>query len=82
MGFTLIEVVAAFFLTTVVLFFVTGIFSENAKQRSAAAELLRVETTASAALDLNEFVIPPFLADLGDYKSKLDQVAAANFLDD
>ncbi len=52
MGFTLIEVVAAFFLTTVVLFFVTGIFSENAKQRSAAAELLRVETTASAALDL------------------------------
>jgi hypothetical protein len=31
---------------------------------------------------LNEFVIPPFLADLGDYKSKLDQVAAANFLDD
>ena len=51
-GFTLIEVVAAFFLTTVVLFFVTGIFSENARQRSAATELLRVETTASAALDL------------------------------
>ena len=51
-GFTLIEVVAAFFLTTVVLFFVTGIFSENGRQRSAATELLRVETTASAALDL------------------------------
>jgi hypothetical protein len=40
------------------------------------------ESWPSAALDLNEFVIPPFLADLGDYKSKLDQVAAANFLDD
>ena len=51
-GFTLIEVVAAFFLTTIVLFFVTGIFSENGRQRSAATELLRVETTASAALDL------------------------------
>ncbi len=51
-GFTLIEVVAAFFLTTVVLFFVTGIFSENGRQRSAATELLRVETTASAALPL------------------------------
>ena len=40
------------------------------------------ESWPSAALDLNEFVIPPFLADLDEYKSKLDQVAAANFLDD
>ena len=51
-GFTLIEVLAAFFMTTVILVFVAGIFRENGRQRSAASELLRVETTATAALEL------------------------------
>ena len=51
-AFTLVEVIGAFFLTTVVLFAVTGIFSENGRQRSAASEKLRVATTAAAALDL------------------------------
>jgi len=51
-GFTLIEVMGAFFITTIVILFVTGIFSENGRQRSAATELLRVETSASAALDI------------------------------
>lgn len=51
-GFTLIEVMGAFFITTIVILFVTGIFSENGRQRSAATELLRVETQASAALDV------------------------------
>ena len=51
-GFTLIEVIGAFFLMTVILIFVTGIFFENGRQREAASELMRVETTAAAALDL------------------------------
>lgn len=40
------------------------------------------ESWPSAALDFDEFAIPSFLADLDDYKAKLDQVAAANYLDD
>lgn len=51
-AFTLVEVIGAFFLTTIVLFAVTGIFSENGRQRSAASEKLRVATTAAATLDL------------------------------
>lgn len=50
-GFTLIEVMGAFFVTTVVLLFVTGIFQENGRQRAVATERLRVETTAHGALD-------------------------------
>jgi len=51
-GFTLIEVIGAFFMTTVVLFMVMGIFSENGRQRSVATEKIRVATTAAAALDV------------------------------
>ena len=51
-AFTLIEVLGAFFMTTVVLFLVTGIFAENGRRRSAASEKLRVATTAAATLDL------------------------------
>lgn len=51
-GFTLIEVIGAFFLTTVILITVTGLFIENGRQRSAATELMRVQTSAHAALDL------------------------------
>ena len=38
-GFTLIEVIGAFFMMAVILSFVTGIFIENGRQRSAAVEL-------------------------------------------
>jgi hypothetical protein len=51
-AFTLIEVLGAFFMTTIVLVLVSGIFVQNGRQREAATELLRVETTASAALDI------------------------------
>lgn len=51
-GFTLIEVVGAFFVTIVVMFFVFSIFFENGRQRAVASELMRVETTAGAALEL------------------------------
>ena len=51
-AFTLIEVLGAFFMTTIVLVLVSGIFMQNGRQREAATELLRVETTASAALDI------------------------------
>jgi hypothetical protein len=51
-GFTLIEVIGAFFMMAVILSFVTGIFIENGRQRSAATELMRVHTTSAAVLDL------------------------------
>lgn len=51
-GFTLIEVVAAFFMTLVILVFVTGIFVENGRQREAATNLMRDRLAAAAALDL------------------------------
>lgn len=51
-GFTLVEVIGAFFIMTIILVFVTGIFVENGRQRNAASELMRVETTAAATLDL------------------------------
>ncbi len=51
-GFTLVEVIGAFFMMMVVLTFVTGIFVENGRQRSAATELMRVHTTSATALDL------------------------------
>jgi type II secretory pathway component PulJ len=51
-GFTLIEVVGAFFIMIVILIFVTGIFVENGRQRSVATELMRVHTASAATLDL------------------------------
>ncbi|MBJ20789.1 MAG: hypothetical protein GY910_03010 [bacterium] len=51
-GFTLVEVIGAFFMMAVILTFVTGIFIENGRQRNAASELMRVHTTSAAALDL------------------------------
>lgn len=51
-GFTLVEVIGAFFMMTIILVFVTGIFVENGRQREAASELMRVQTTAAATLDL------------------------------
>ncbi len=51
-GFTLIEVMGAFLVTIVVMLFVVGTFSESGRQQDAAMEKMRVETTASAALDL------------------------------
>jgi len=40
-GFTLIEVVGAFFMMVVILVFITGIFFENGRQREAATDLMR-----------------------------------------
>jgi len=51
-GFTLVEVIGAFFMMAVILSFVTGIFIENGRQRSAATELMRIHTTSSATLEL------------------------------
>ena len=49
-GFTLIEVIGAFFLTIVLMFFVFGTFTQNGRQRAVATEMMRVEATAGAAL--------------------------------
>jgi type II secretory pathway component PulJ len=51
-GFTLIEVVGAFFMMVVILVFITGMFIENGRQRSAATELIRVQLSANGTLDL------------------------------
>jgi type II secretory pathway component PulJ len=51
-GFTLIEVVGAFFLMVIVLVLVSGIFVENGRQRIAATELMRERLSAAAGLDL------------------------------
>lgn len=52
LGFTLIEVVGAFFMTVLILVFVTGIFVENGRQREAATALMRERLSAVSALDL------------------------------
>jgi len=51
-GFTLIEVVGAFFLTIVILVFVTGVFVENGRQRAAATALMEERLAAASAMDL------------------------------
>lgn len=51
-GFTLIEIVGAFFLMVVILVSITGIFVENGRQRKAATELIREKLSASGALAL------------------------------
>lgn len=50
-GFTLIEVAAAFFMTVVILAFVTATFVENGRHREAATTLMRDRLSAMAALD-------------------------------
>jgi len=52
LGFTLIEVVGAFFMMVVILVFITGIFIENGRQRSAAIELMRERLSATGTIDL------------------------------
>jgi type II secretory pathway component PulJ len=51
-GFTLIEIVGAFFLMVVVLVFMTGIFVENRRQRDAATAMMKERLSASSALAL------------------------------
>ncbi len=51
-GFTLIEIVGAFFMMVVILTLITGIFIENGRQRSAATELMRERLSIAATLDL------------------------------
>lgn len=50
-GFTLIEVVGAFFMTVLILFFVTGTFVENGRQRERATALMRERLSTVAALE-------------------------------
>ncbi len=50
-GFTLIEILGAFFVMTIILTLVTGIFVENGRQRAAALELMRESLSAAATLD-------------------------------
>ncbi|MBK7947798.1 MAG: hypothetical protein IPK00_03425 [Deltaproteobacteria bacterium] len=50
-GFTLIEVVGAFFMTVLILFFVTGTFVENGRQRAQATALMRERLSTVAALE-------------------------------
>lgn len=51
-GFTLIEVVGAFFLMVVILVLITGIFIENGRQRNAASQLMRERLSATGTLEL------------------------------
>jgi len=51
-GFTLIEVIGAFFMMVIILVFVGGIFVENGRQRSAASELMRERLSATAGLEM------------------------------
>lgn len=50
-GYTLVEILAAFFLMTVLLALVMGIFVENGRQREAAIELMREQLSATGALE-------------------------------
>ena len=51
-GFTLVEVMGAFFLTTVILALVTTMFVENGRQRAAALEIMRERLSAAGALEI------------------------------
>lgn len=53
-GFTLIEILAAVFILTVILTLVTGLFIENGRQRKAALDLMAERLTASGALSMME----------------------------
>ncbi len=50
-GYTLIEILGAFFIMTILLTLVTGIFVENGRQRAAALGLMRESLSAAATLD-------------------------------
>ena len=50
-GYTLIEILGAFFIMTIILTLVTGIFVENGRQRAAALALIRESLSATAVLD-------------------------------
>jgi hypothetical protein len=50
-GYTLIEIIGAFLVMTVILTLVTGIFVENGRQRDAAIEMMRERLAAVGALD-------------------------------
>jgi hypothetical protein len=51
-GYTLIEILGAFFILTVILLLVTGIFVENGRQRETAIERMRETLSAVGALEL------------------------------
>jgi len=50
-GFTLIEILGAFFIMTVILTLVTGIFVDNGRQRAAALSLMKESLSAAGTLD-------------------------------
>jgi type II secretory pathway component PulJ len=50
-GYTLIEILGAFFIMTIILTLVTGIFVENGRQRAAALGMMKERLSATAAID-------------------------------
>jgi type II secretory pathway component PulJ len=50
-GYTLIEILGAFFIMTIILTLVTGIFVENGRQRAAALGMMKESLSATAAID-------------------------------
>jgi type II secretory pathway component PulJ len=50
-GYTLVEILGAFFILTIILMLVTGIFIENGRQREAAIEKMRERLSAVGALE-------------------------------
>ena len=59
-GYTLIEILASFFIMTVILTLVTGIFVENGRQRAAALGMMR-ESKAPEGRHYRGSVAPPGL---------------------
>ena len=49
-GFTLVEILGAFFIMTVILTLVTGIFVDNGRQRAAALDKMKESLSAAAVL--------------------------------
>ena len=50
-GYTLIEILGAFFIMTIILTLVTGIFVENGRQRAAALGMMKESLSAAAAIN-------------------------------
>ena len=67
-GYTLIEILAAFFLMTILLTLVASVFAENGRQRQASLGLMRESLSAAAVLDqlAQDFEGALFLANKAD----------------
>lgn len=67
-GYTLVEILGAFFIMTIILTLVTGIFVENGRQRKAALGMMKESLSAVAAIDqlAEDLEGAVFLADLSE----------------